>query len=373
MLRFALRFALYDRAKSIGVVLGIIVSTFLVGQQVGIFLFLTGAMSSLVDNTEADIWIVDSRTTDANALAPIDVRIGNEAGSIPGVRDVYPLILSGSRARFAGGKSSSVILVGAEPPRFRGGPWKIEKGDMSELVEEGAVGIDYYDRAELNGATVGTRFEIGGRTVRVAVETKGVRSFGGIYVFSSTETARVLTGFRSTEVSAFLVDVEEGADPRLVRDRINATLPDIRAWTKRGLSETTVDTILSSSGIAYSIGTLVIFAFIAGMVIIGLTMYSAAVDRTRDYGTLKAIGANNAYIRNLILIQALAFALIGYGIGVVLIEAFKNAIASSGVIYEYGLSFRIVFFLLTLAIALGGAVFAMRRIARLEPASVFKA
>ena len=39
MLRFALRFAAYDRAKSFGVILGIMVSTFLIGQQLGIFLF----------------------------------------------------------------------------------------------------------------------------------------------------------------------------------------------------------------------------------------------------------------------------------------------------------------------------------------------
>ncbi|MBD3366649.1 MAG: FtsX-like permease family protein [Candidatus Eisenbacteria bacterium] len=372
MFRFALRFALYDRAKSIGVILGIVVSTFLVGQQVGIFLFLTGSMSSLVDNTEADIWVIDSRTTDANALGAIDVRIGRQAESVPGVAAVYPLIVSGGRARFEGGKSSPVTVVGSQPPAFRGGPWKIQYGDLSELVEESAVAIDHYDRGELNDATVGTRFEIGGRTVRVAVQTKGVRSFGGIYVFSTLETARVVTRFPLNDVSAFLIDVEEGADPVAVRDRLNATLPNVRAWTKRGLSETTVDTILSSSGIAYSIGTLVVFAFIAGMVIIGLTMYSAAVDRTRDYGTLKAIGAKNGYIRNLILVQALAFALIGYGVGVALVELFRNAIASSGVIYDYGTTFRIVFFLLTLAIALGGAVFAMRRIASLEPASVFK-
>ncbi len=373
MFRFAFRFALYDRAKSIGVILGIVVSTFLVGQQVGIFLFLTGAMSSLVDNTKADIWIVDSRTTDANSLGPIDVRIGAEAKSVPGVAEVHPLIVSGARARFRDGQSTSVVLIGAEPPQFRGGPWDVHRGEISELVEEGAVGVDHYDRNELNGADVGTRFEIGGRTVRVALQTKGVRSFGGIYVFSTLETARVLTRFPDTEVSAFLVNVDEGADPRTVRDRINATLPNIRAWTKRGLSDATVDTILSTSGIAYSIGTLVVFAFIAGMVIIGLTMYSAAVDRIRDYGTLKAIGANNAYIRRLIVIQALSFALVGYGVGILLVEGFRRGIAASGIIFSYGPLFQAAFFVLTLVIALGGAVFAMRRIARLEPASVFKA
>ena len=46
--------------------------------------------------------------------------------------------------------------------------------------------------------------------------------------------------------------------------------------------------MLGSTGIAISIGTLLIFAVISGFFIIGLTLYSAAIDRIRDYGTLKA-------------------------------------------------------------------------------------
>jgi len=95
--------------------------------------------------------------------------------------------------------------------------------------------------------------------------------------------------------------------------------------------------------------------------------------RSREYGTLKAIGANNAHIRNLILIQALCFALVGYGIGIMLAEGFRSGIAKSGVIFSYSPAFKAGFFALTILIALGGAVFAMRRIARLEPATVFRA
>ena len=139
-----------------------------------------------------------------------------------------------------------------------------------------------------------------------------------------------------------------------------------------GVLRATVRTILSTSGIAFSIGTLIVFAFVAGMVIIGLTMYSAAVDRLRDYGTFKAIGANNAYIRGLIVTQALLFALIGYAVGVVFVEVFRNGIANSGVLFTYGLPTKIGFLVFTLVISLGGAIFAMRRIATVEPASVFR-
>ena len=166
--------------------------------------------------------------------------------------------------------------------------------------------------------------------------------------------------------------LEPGNDAADVRDRINGTMFGVRAWTRQDLSRSTVGTILAQSGIGYSIGTLIVFATIAGMVIIGLTMYSAAVDRLRDYGTLKAIGADNGYIRNLILVQAVLFALVGYGLGVALTEGFRVGIANTGVLFDYAPRVRIGFFVLTVGIALGGAVFAMRRLARVEPASVFR-
>jgi putative ABC transport system permease protein len=372
MFRFALRFLSYDKPKSIGVILGIIISIFLVGQQTGIFIFLTSAMSALVDNTQADLWVVDNRTTNVNALGQLDVRIGYQIESLPGVKKAYPLVIAGGSAKFQGGKSAPVLIIGAQPPLFRGGPWRIVSGDLADLLEEGAVSCDIFDSKELNNARLGTQFEINGRRVYIALQSKGVRSFGGIYMFSTVSRARSLGKIPRTKASAFLIDVEDGLDPTRVRDQINKIIYGVRAWTKKDFSRATVSTILSTSGIAFSIGTLILFAAIAGMVIIGLTMYSAAVDRLRDYGTFKAIGADNTYIRNLILSQALFFAFTGYGIAIVLIEGFRKGIANSGVLFEYSLVIKIVFFIVTILISLGGAAFAMHRIGRVEPASVFR-
>ena len=372
MFKTAFKFLSYDRPKSIGVVIGIIISVFLVGQQTGIFIFLTRAMSALVDNIEGDLWVVDNRTTNVNALAQIDVRIGRKIESLLGVRKAYPLVIAGGTAKFRGGKSAPVQLIGVDPPHFRGGPWNIVKGRLVDLVEEGAVSTDIFDAENLNNPSVGTSFEINGRRVFVALQTRGVRGFGATYVFTTLSRARALGRIPQSKCSAFLVDIEEGADPADIRDEINQRIFGVRAWLKRDFSRATVSTILASSGIAFSIGTLILFAAFAGMVIIGLTMYSAAVDRLRDYGTFKAIGADNAYIRNLILGQALFFALTGYSVAILLIEGFRKGIANTGVLFSYSLEIKIGFFIITLLISLGGAVFAMRRIAKLEPASVFR-
>lgn len=352
--------------------MGIVISVFLVGQQTGIFLFLTGAMSALVDNTQADLWVVDNQTKNANALGQIDVRVGYQIESLAGIKKAYPLVIAGGLAKFQGGQSAPIQVVGIQPPRFTGGPWRIKKGVLTDLLEEGAVSVEYFERQNLNNARVGTEFEINGKRVFAAVETLGVRGFGATYIFTTISRARELTNMPRTMVSAFLVEIKDGEDPIVVRDQINRLIFGVRAWSQAEFSKATVSTILATSGIAFSIGTLILFAAIAGMIIIGLTMYSAAVDRLRDYGTFKAIGADNFYIRNLILTQALFFSLVGYSLAIILIEGFRKGIANSGVLFTYSMPVKIGFFLITLLISLGGAIFAMRRIARLEPASVFK-
>ncbi len=372
MIKYALRFILYDKPKSLGVILGIIISIFLVGQQTGIFLFLTGAMSALVDNTDADLWVVDDRTTNVNALGTIDTRVGRQVEAIPGVVKAAPMVFAGGTAKFRDGRAAPVQVIGVQPPHFAGGPWNVVSGHLLDLLEPGAVSADVFDRETLNDFDMETQFEINGERAMIKVITRGVRGFGATYIFSTLAQARKLGKIPETDVNAYLVDLEPGTDPVPVRDWINENIFAVRAWLKDDFSDATVATILSTSGIAFSIGTLILFAAFAGMVIIGLTMYSAAVERLQDYGTLKAIGANNRYVRNLIFLQALIFAFIGFGAAVLLIEGFRQGIANSGILFDYGLRIRIVFLAVTFIISLGGAAFAMRRISKLEPASVFR-
>jgi putative ABC transport system permease protein len=374
MLRYAWQFMKYDRAKSLGIVIGIVISIFLIGQQTGIFIFLTGAMKALVVNSHADLWVVDAKTVNANALGKLDVRKVREVQGIEGVGRVFPVVVAGGTARFDNGTTAGVQVIGSEGPEYRIGlnRSKIVAGSLDELLEEGAVSAEYYDRATLGGAVRGEQFEINGKKARIAVQTRGVRGFGGVFMFTTLEKARYFGSQPNTTVSAILLDVAPGADPSVVRDRINKSVYGVRAWTSKDFEASTVGFLLANSGIGFSIGSLIVFALIAGFFIIGLTMYSAALDRIRDYGTLKGIGASNGYIVRLILLQAFLFALVGFALGYLFIDMFRRGIAKAGTTFEFSPLIVLGFFVLTLLISIGGAYFAIRRIISLEPASVFR-
>ncbi len=372
MFKTALKFILYDKPKSIGALAGTVISIFLIGQQSGIFIFLTNAMSSLVRNNPQYIWVVDSKTTNVNALSQLDVRLGRELESVRGVAKVYPMVVAGGSAKFANGKSSGVTLIGTQAPAFAGGPWNVFTGSKAQLVQEGAIFTDYFDNKALGESKMGDYFEINGKQVYIAGQTRGVRSFGGIYTFTTLERARYLGNVSPYKASAFLIEWDIKTPPETVIARINSGIPGVQAWTSQDFTKETILTVLKSSGIALSFGTLILFALISGFVIIGLTLYSAAIDRIKDYGTLKAIGATNGYIRRLILTQAFIFAVVGFVIGYAFIEGFRNGIANAGTIFTYPLWLRIGFFIITLFIALSGSLFAIRRITQLEPAQVFR-
>lgn len=372
MIKTAYKFLVYDKAKSLGALFGVIISVFLVGQQTGIFLFLTGAMSALVSNQPNYIWVVDNKTTNVNQLGTIDTRVGSQLESIKGVKKAFPLVIAGGAARFPNGKSAGVQLIGSQSPAFVGGPYNLYKGSANDLIKEGAIITDFFDRKTLGDADLGDYFEIAGRKSFIAAQTKGVRGFGAVYAFTTLERARTLANIGNNKVSAYLVSVENGVDTNKIIKQINQHIFGVRAWKRDDFAKETILTVLKSSGIAISFGTLVVFALITGFVIIGLTLYSAAIDRIKDYGTLKAIGAKNSYIRKLILTQALIFAAIGFVVGYALIEAFRNGIANAGTIFHYTLPMQIGFFLITVFICVSGTLFAIRRIVKLEPAAIFR-
>ena len=372
MFRTAIRFILYDKPKSIGALAGTIISVFLIGQQCGIFIFLINAMSSLVQNNSAYVWVVDDRTTNINALAQLDIRVGYQLKSIEGVESAHPLVVASGAAKFANGMSAGVTLIGVEVPAYAGGPWKLSTGKNEDMVQEGAVITDYFDRATLGNLKPGEYFEINNKKVFNSAQTKGVRSFGGVYTFTTLERARYLGKFPTDKASAFLVTIKHPEEAQQVIARINSSIANVKAWNSYDFAKASIITVLKTSGIAISFGTLILFALIVGFVIIGLTLYSAAIDRIKDYGTLKAIGATNNYVRKLILTQALIIAVIGFAIGTIFVEGFRNGIANAGTFFNYPLWMRFSFFGVTLLIALLGSMFAIKRIVNLEPAQVFR-
>lgn len=378
MIETAFKFIRYDKSKSIGVVIGIVISIFLIGQQIGILGFLTGLMGGLIANSREDIgeiWVIDPITQNANELGKLDERYVREIRSMEGVENTYSVVIANGLVKFGNGKTAPVLLIGSEAPTFVAGPApeKIISGSLDDLSAESAVSAEFFDASTFeNEINPGTRVEINGKEAFIRLQTKNARGFAGSFFYTTLSKARRYGNFPENRVSAIAVQVKKGVSKEEVIARINATFPRVKAWDARVLKETTIRFITISSNIGTSIGSLVVFAIISGFFIIGLTLYSAALDRIKDYGTLKAIGATNAYVRNLILIQSLLFALFGFSLAMILLLGFSKGVENAGLVITYGWTEIIGLFLVTLFISIGGSFFAISKVNGVEPASVFR-
>lgn len=380
MFRTALRFIRYDRPKSIGIIVGIVISIFLIGQQLGTLQFIMRVMAGLVYNAHpevGEIWVVDNSTESTEVLAQIDSRFVQEIRSIKGVQFTYPVVIANAKITLANGKSSMVSLVGSEAPFFAGGPdsSKILQGQLSDLAGPEAVSLEYFDANKIDpDLKVGSHLEISGKNAVIKVKTKHVQAFGGHYMYTNIHNARAYGRFPIDKVSIIIVKLAPGAEVQETVKQINQSFlgSGIRAWDVHQLRRSTILSMLSRTNMGMTFGTLIGFAMITGFFIIGLTLYSAVLDRINDYGTLKAIGAQNRYVRRLILTQAIIFSVIGFSIAMILLMGLKEGMANSGLILRFTPQLVLILFGITLFISVGGSLFAIGKINKLEPASIFR-
>jgi putative ABC transport system permease protein len=377
MLSLAFKFIRYDRAKSIGIITAIVISIFLIGQQLGLMFYLMGLMGNLVGNApvqENELWVIEGQSNNMNAVNHIDRRLVQQIGSMAEIAQTYPVLLVPARATFLDGKTASVTLVAADAPSFVMGPTadKILEGDIKILMQPRVLSAEIFAAKSWNTDIVMNKsIEINGKSAKIGVITQNAQTFGSSVMYTSMDNARILGDVSPSDVSIIVAKLRPDADKQQVIRNINTLYPSLRAWDVRALQKSTVSEILSTSNMGMSFGTLVLFAMISGFFIIGLTLYSSALDRIKDYGTLKAIGAARSYVNRLIVAQAFLYALIGYLIAMLLLIGFKLGVRYAGLVIDLNWWFCLFLLLVTLLISIGGSLFAVRKIAKLEPASVF--
>lgn len=377
MLGLAWKFIRYDRAKSVGVITAIVISIFLIGQQLSLLFFLMGLMGNLVGNApvqDNEIWVIERQTDNVNALNVIDQRLVQEIGSLPFIMQTEPVVVASGQATFLDGKTAGVTLVGTEAPSFMMGPTasKIKEGNLADLMQPYSVSAEFFSAKSWNTTlNIGKPIEINGKSAQIKVITKNAQAFGASLMYTTLENARFLGNVSPSKISIVIARVKDKEQKESAIQQINTLYPNLKAWDVSKLKTSTVKEILISSNMGMSFGTLVLFAMISGFFIIGLTLYSSALDRIKDYGTLKAIGAKKGYVNKLIIAQAFLYAIIGYLIALFLLFGFKFGVANSGLSIDITVPFALFLLFVTLFISIGGSLFAVRKISRLEPASVF--
>ena len=66
------------------------------------------------------------------------------------------------------------------------------------------------------------------------------------------------------------------------------------------------------------IGVVIGIAVIVGFIVVSMAMYTAVLERTREIGILKALGASSGYVLNLLFRETLLIAIFGTIVGIIM-------------------------------------------------------
>ncbi len=180
----------------------------------------------------------------------------------------------------------------------------------------------------------------------------GGRSFDS-EIWASNE--ELITEFDRRGYSSVLMRV---GDSRTRRDLIKQ-IADDRRMQLEGLSEREYydKQTLAGAGIKFLATLMAVFMGIGACFAATNTMYAAVSSRTREIGTLRAVGFSRGSILASFLIEAVFLALIGGGIGSVLalpVNGISTGSANFVTFSEVTYNFRITFPLVVSALALSG-------------------
>lgn len=196
----------------------------------------------------------------------------------------------------------------------------LKKGDKNKaLVGYNHIYDDYWEKPMQVGSTIlieGTEFKI------VGVIEKVGNQYDDTSIYIPKETLREILNIPEEE-SQILVKTASGFDPEDVADDITRKLRKFRGEKEEQetfsvqTSEQLLETFQGIFNVvqAVLIGIAAISLLVGGIGIMN-TMYTAVLERTKEIGTMKAVGAKNSDILSIFLIESGLLGLVGGAIGI---------------------------------------------------------
>ncbi len=369
----AWRNLVHDKVRLFVTITGVVFAVVLIVVELGLFLGFTTTTSSLIDRSNADLWITGARVPYIEVGVPFSERKLSTVLATPGVAHATKYIARFSQWQRHDGRQENVQVVGIEPGQPLGAPWNIVEGGADDLRQPDNVLVDEIYKAKLGVSRVGETFEIRGHRARVAGFTSGIRSFTtSPYVFTSFKSAQDFASIPEDETVYILVRVAPGARVDAVRQRLLARVKDVDVWTAAEFSAKTRFYWMFTTGAGVAVLLAALLGLVVGVVVVAQTIYATTMDHLKEYGTLKAMGATNGYLYRVIIQQAVIAAVAGYALAMAVSAFVVHGSAKGGAAILLPWPMAVGMLALTIVMCTGAALVSINKVTRLDPATVFK-
>jgi putative ABC transport system permease protein len=291
--------------------------------------------------------------------SPVSVKVGDVLRNLPHVVAVSPVV---TQISTAGGTVE--VLYGIDLASFEsmGGPFHYLKGGPFQGPDDIIVD-DFF--AESKNVKVGSTMEVLNHTFRVA----GIVEHGkGARKFMPIATVQDLVGAQG-KASIFYVKLDNPANADAVAAQIKQ-IPGMEKYGVQSLKEwLSLMTPGNLPGFSTFINVVIGVAVCIGFIVIFQAMYTAVMERTREIGILKSLGASKGYIVQVILRETLLMALAGVVLGILFslatAEGIRTRFPTLRVLITNGWILRAT--LIAFAGALLGAIYPALKAAQKDP------
>ncbi len=373
--RLGLRMLFGSRGRYGVLIFGVAFAVLLSTQQVAILLGVLQQATGLLQNVGvADIWVVSRDTISIDYLREMHSRQLARVRAIPGVQWAEPMISLGAIGELPDGGFYKMDIIGLSRSSKIGRPPVILDGDLASLELPDSVFMEISGRRHLPNIRTGSVIHFQGRRARVVGTCRARGNLIGNPVFyTSLENARRFFPQVENRLSMIMVKLGDGAQTDRVCKAIDV-LRDITALRADDFRWRSMRFILLRTAIGLNFGITALLGFVVGLVLATTAFYQFTSDNLPYFALLKAVGARDAALRRIVLIQSLTAGTIGYGIGI----GAAGALTLLGMASDSVLSCRFPWPLLfsgmvpmLLCIGIGSLV-NLRRVLRVDPIMLFQ-
>lgn len=353
MISYALTALQYQKLRSWLTVLGIVVG-------IATIIILIGLVQGLKDDITEELQGFGANTI---VISPRSVTTAAPSSFMPSKGKLYmkdyerikrlgsieyisPIITGRTYANYRD-EELTISVYGAYPELFDQTPesTELESGRKLTDADRKSAVIGYNIAHDLfdDEVQVSSKLDIGGETFTVVgVMDKTGSSFTSFddAVFIPFDEAEILfqDNLAEDEISAIRLSVVEGEDPEETAEEIETILLSAHRVSEDEKDFTVITSAFINQQLESITGILTIFmgaiagiALVVGGVGISNTMFMSILERTKEIGTIKALGATPSEIERLFLVESSLIGLIGGFAGLAIAFVLIILIDASGV------------------------------------------
>lgn len=334
----------------------------------GLFAAYQTRVEDYFERYDADLWVLEAGTADLfHSFSLLDGSLVERIRSIDGVESAAPYLARQVEVVVEGEKAVT-YLVGLDPSVVDAESLAdVQEGTLPTRPDQLLIDRVFADRYGLDvGDTLAFEHE--------DLEVSGIVTGGDLvmfqFSFAPEATARRILGLDRVD-NAVVVALQPDADRSQVSEEIRG-MGDLLVRTTQQQVEVNQRPI--TEGFLPVIQVLVGLGFVVGAAVVGLMMYSAVLEKRRELGVLKAVGASTRDLAVVVLTQAAVASALGYVLGVGLSVLASRATAAW--VPQFVTTLRpgdiALVAVAVIGMALVAALAPLGRLSRIDPAEAFR-